>query len=215
MLSSYFRHSGEKTDKSRIFYGGAKGFSTDDFVDLDTPGAEPALIADFNRDGWLDIVFPNRKTGQSEGSILYYGAPDGFTRQRSLVLETAHSTRSQAADLDGDGWLDLIFSNQIESGSQFSSTLIYWGGPQGFTFERHTRLPTWGGYGICVADYNRDGHLDIAVPSYKGYRTRTTDRAYSGAGPRVSATPVTASCRQTQGPSVWQPISITTAGPIC
>jgi FG-GAP-like repeat len=104
-------------------------------------------------------------------------------------METAHSTRAQAADLDGDGWLDLIFSNQIESGSQFSSTLIYWGGPQGFIFERHTRLPTWGGYGICVADYNRDGHLDIAVPSYKGFRTRTTEsRVFWGAATGFSDT---------------------------
>jgi len=175
VLSGYFRRSGAETDVSRIYYGGPDGFTLDRITELDTPGAEPSLIADFNRDGWLDIVFPNRKTGQTEGSILYWGGPNGYSKQHSTILQTAHTTRAQAADLDGDGWLDLIFSNQIESGSQFSSTLIYWGGLEGFSTRRHTRLPTWGGYGICVADYNRDGYLDIAVPSYKGFHTRTTE----------------------------------------
>jgi hypothetical protein len=90
------------------------------------------------------------------------------------------STRAQAADLDGDGWLDLIFGNQMESESQFSSILIYWGEAEAFSLRRHARLPTWGGYGICVADYNRDGCLDIAVPSYKGFAPAPPSRACSG-----------------------------------
>ena len=53
--------------------------------------------------------------------------------------------------------------------------MIYWGGPDGFSVAHRTSLPTWGGYGICVADYNRDGCLDLAIPSYKGYKTRKTD----------------------------------------
>jgi hypothetical protein len=175
VLSGYFRRTGEKTDRSRIYYGSKNGYSLDHYQDLDAPGAEPSLIADFNRDGWPDIVFPNRKTGAMEGSMLYYGGPDGFSKERSVLMQTAHTTRAQAADLNGDGWLDLIFSNQIENGSQFTPTLIYWGGADGFSTERRTSLPTWGGYGICVADYNRDGFLDLAIPTYKGYKTRKTD----------------------------------------
>lgn len=174
-LSGYYRKPGAKTDVSRVYYGSKSGFSADRFTDLETPGAEPPLIADFNRDGWPDLVFPNRKTGSVEGSIVYYGGPNGFSKDRSQVMQTAHSTRAQAADLNADGWLDLVFSNQIENGNQFTPTLIYWGGPKGFTLDHRTSLPTWGGYGICVADYNRDGFLDMAIPSYKAYHTRKTD----------------------------------------
>ncbi len=175
VLSGYFRRPGAKTDVSRIYYGSKDGFSIRRYQDLEAPGAEPSLIADFNRDGWPDIVFPNRKTGAMEGSMLYYGGPSGYSKEHSVVLETAHTTRAQAADLNGDGWLDLIFSNQIENGSQFTPTMIYWGGADGFSTAHRTTLPTWGGYGICVADYNRDGFLDLAIPSYKGYKTRKTD----------------------------------------
>src|SRR5581483_10181363 len=94
VLSGYFRRPGAKTDVSRIYYGSKDGFSARRYQDLDAPGAEPSLIADFNRDGWLDIVFPNRKTGAMEGSMLYYGGPSGYSKERSIVLETAHTTRA-------------------------------------------------------------------------------------------------------------------------
>ena len=175
VLSGYNRRPGAKTDISRIYYGSTTGFSVERIHDLEAIGAEPATIADFNRDGWLDIVFPNRKSGFTDGSIVYYGSPSGFSKQRSVIIPTANTTRSQAADLNGDGWLELIFSNQIESGSQFTPNLIYWGGPEGFALQRRTELAGWGSYGICVADFNRDGYLDLAIPSYKGYRTRKTD----------------------------------------
>ena len=183
VLSGYYRRPGAKTDVSRIFFGTANGFTANRMQDLDTPGAEPSLIADFNRDGWLDLVFPNRKTGSAEGSIVYFGAREGYSRKTSVVLPTAHTTRAQAADLNGDGWLELIFSNQIDAGSQYTPALIYWGGPAGFSLKRRTELPTWGGYGICVADFNRDKYLDIAIPSYKGYRTRKTNSIVFWGGP--------------------------------
>ena len=175
VLSAYFRRPDAQTDVSRVFFGGPDGFSLKRSKDLEAPGAEPATIADFNRDGWLDLVFANRKTGTEEGSVLYFGGASGFSKDRSLILATANSTRSQAADLDADGWLELIFTNQIESGSQFTPTLIYWGSSGGFALQRRTELPTWGGYGCCVADFNQDGFLDISVPTYKGYHSRKSD----------------------------------------
>jgi hypothetical protein len=87
-------------------------------------------VADFNRDGFLDLAFGNYypdtdlatylplshvfgETGanyEGGGSEILYGSAARFVRANSRG-RSAHTTTVGVSDVDGDGWPDLFFAN--------------------------------------------------------------------------------------------------------
>lgn len=133
------------------------------------------FAADFNHDGWLDL-FVSQITG-SRGLILW-GGPNGFSLERGTWLNVDGSSCAQAADLNGDGWLELIVGGHQSLGQQCkfeSYVYIYWGGPDGFREDRRTQLPVHSCNSLTVADFNRDGVLDIFASCYNSGRERDLD----------------------------------------
>ena len=165
----------------QIFYGGPEGFSEPRLVSLTVDGIEHAdprfmSTADLNRDGYLDLVVPT--LGRHPGLLIYWGGPDGFDPSRTTVLETGGVVSSRVADLDGDGWLDLViggFKGNDPRDDYRTSVYIYWGGPEGFSNDRRTELPGYFPADVAVADLNNDGVLDIVVANYNAYQNRDTD----------------------------------------
>jgi hypothetical protein len=115
-------------------------------------------LCDFDRDGIIDVLITDRN-----GYFLYKGLPDGkfenVTKEMGLpVISNEASSRGMVAawaDLDGDGWEDLILGKDIfrnEKGKHF--TLV--------TMLSNLHLPSNTG-GIAVADYDGDGKLDLYV----------------------------------------------------
>ena len=117
-----------------------------------TPGG--VYVCDFNRDGILDILITD-----VSGNALYLGRRDGtfddVTEQLGLPRQSLDSTVAAWVDIDGDGWEDLILGGRIfrnESGQRFTD----------YTARSNLRLPL-DASGIAVADYDRDGKLDLYV----------------------------------------------------
>ncbi|MBO9605282.1 MAG: VCBS repeat-containing protein [Paenibacillaceae bacterium] len=132
------------------------------------------LAADFNRDGWLDL-FVSQIFGFS---YILWGGPDGYSMERSLKLNCDGGICAQAADLTGNGWLDLIVGGHLVMGKNAkyeSYIFIYWGGPDGYSEERRMQLPAHTANSLTVADFNRDGILDIFATSYNTGRERDID----------------------------------------
>jgi hypothetical protein len=158
---------------SYIYWGDGTGSYTER-TDLPTIGAQGSSVADLNRDGALDIVFSNRNTGDGSGyvydldSYIYWG--DG-TRNYTVInrseLPTMGTYGNSIADLDGDTWPDIIFSNHQSSPSDhIEDSYIYWGTGTGITgtsfiTSNRTGLPTMGAAGNTVGDLDNDGDLDI------------------------------------------------------
>ena len=128
-------------------------------------------IADLNRDGYLDLIFP---LGASEHAEIWYGSENGFSRGDSQGLPVDGPPHAVPADLDRDGWLDLIFTSgtDMKRFTVNTRTFIYWGGPKGFSPSNRTQLEGYTGLDGTVADLNRDGHLDIAVTNYRSDTNR-------------------------------------------
>ena len=128
-------------------------------------------IADLNKDGFLDLIFPEAGTEISE---IFWGSAEGYRPDNVLAIKANGTPHAVPADLDNDGWLDLIFASGFSQKEHtvHVDTLIYWGGPQGFSEDSTTGVEGFTTLDATVADFNRDGHLDIATTNYRSDTTR-------------------------------------------
>jgi hypothetical protein len=115
-----------------------------------------AYLCDFDRDGRLDVLLTDMQDG-----YLYRGLAGGkFREVASEVGLKFYPTRGGLplvvwADLDGDRWEDLIHGQTV------------WRNDRGKRFVDQTeccQLPIpFGGISVAVADYDRDGRLDLYI----------------------------------------------------
>jgi len=172
-----------------FFYGSARGFDfknprrlqLEDDGRLITEGRRLCL-ADFNNDGWLDLVVTS--VGHDR-CFIYWGGPDGFREDRRQALSVFRASAPQAADLTGNGYLDLIIGSHKPTVGQphDSFVYIYWNGPDGLREDRRTQIPITCALNIAIADFNNDGFLDLFVPSYHDGRVRDIDSFLFWGGP--------------------------------
>jgi hypothetical protein len=162
---------------SLVYWGSPTGFSPKNRTELETHGAGGIAVADVNFDGWLDIVFSNSAGfppieelmdyGQNYAfpdSYIYLGGPGGFSKERRIDLPTKGATDVKAADLNKDGYLEIIFSNAGSfSLPPLPDSYIYWGGPEGYSTARRTDLATNGASAVSVADLNKDSWPDLVL----------------------------------------------------
>ncbi len=158
----------------RIFQGGADGLRADRYYDVNpemTGVLQQILLADFNRDGYLDILMPlqtydEKPETMARSTQILWGGPEGFSADRSTHIPTFAYGQGHLADLNGNGYLDFL------TGNKNGFLNIYHGGPEGFSDDRMSRidigLPHIGT--INSADLTGNGYLDIVVGIAGHYR---------------------------------------------
>jgi hypothetical protein len=168
---------------SYIYWGGQSGFHPNERDSLPTVGAgDDISVADLNNDGYLDIVFPNHSTEPAHHSrylysYIYYGDSTGYSKENSVWLPTVASWSSSVADLNNDGWLDIVFSNFPYEQELFCYSYIYWGGQYGYSIGKKDSLYTQGGSAVMIADFNNDGYKDIVFGNQR-YASDTISYSY-------------------------------------
>ena len=141
--------------ESAIYWGSPRGYSPSNKSVVDAQMVFSGRFADFNRDGYLDLVLSEYATGGE--TDLYWGGPMGFGSNNRFTFRI-DGTRSQSiADLDGDGYLDILFP------TVHSEAVIFWNSPTGFSNERRTGLPAGLAVASEIADLDQDGHLDLII----------------------------------------------------
>ena len=160
------------SDSSRIFYGSPEGFSAERIEILPTYCSGTACLADIDRDGYIDII-----VGDNRGYVLIYlGGPEGYSPDRVLKIPMWSDWKggvTTAADLNHDGWLDLVVSTNGHLLRTQDTLTVFYGGPDGYSWDRAQDYK--GGYTpgrTSVADLNNDGNLDLIVPAYSTDLTR-------------------------------------------
>ena len=128
---------------------------------------------DLNSDGYEDIVLSNGY--YNTNSYIYWGDESGFfytfwgdapedeSNAYRCLLPTKSAHGNAIADLNSDGYLDIVFANKydISTVSQSTSSYIYWGSDSGYSTTNRSGLETHGAYGVTVGDINEDGNIDI------------------------------------------------------
>ena len=145
-------------------------------VGLPTQAAQNAAVADLNRDDYPDLVFAlsagfweyRGGSALASPSRIFWGSKEGFARDRFTDLEAAGASDVAAADLNGDGWPEIILANRERAGKFAIDSFIYWGGPDGFSPDRRTGLPTIQANAVTVADVNGDRRPDLVFANGEG-----------------------------------------------
>ena len=128
-----------------------------------TPGA--SVVADFNGDGIPDIATPNASFSSGTMSVLI-GNGDGTFKTPVTYPTGIFAAVINTGDFNNDGILDIAVTCQYDSSFNEGVINVFLGNGDG-TFQPQIAL-TIPGYSeaTVVADYNRDGILDIASLQY-------------------------------------------------
>ena len=147
------------SESIRVVLGSSRSIFSD-VITMPSPGnqlwEEHPVVADFNRDGHLDLVFRVSQAGNSFFMLL--GRGDGsFITQPLSVPDTPNFYK--AGDFNGDGIPDLAITFMF---IQKTSLYVYLGVGDG-TFKSPIVTETGEPFGMAVADFNGDRLDDVVV----------------------------------------------------
>jgi enediyne biosynthesis protein E4 len=125
-------------------------------------------FADYDKDGDLDLWI-NHWLFTSEQGYLWSNDGDGSFTDASLSAgipdDTMADFTTNFADIDNDGWLDLLISGD------YGSSQLFINNQDGtFTLTTTDVISDENGMGGAVGDYDNDGDLDWFVTSIYDYR---------------------------------------------
>ena len=145
----------------RVYLGSYDGiYKPGCHYDLPAVSAYGGFMADYNDDGFVDLLVSNQREGTralgEQTSSIYWGGQDGLSVDRVSRFPTEYALISMTADINRDGYLDIVMG-AVQGGT----TYVYWGGETGFSAERRQAVKLGDVWGIHLADVDRDGWLDL------------------------------------------------------
>lgn len=171
-------------DKLIVAWGDGNGNFTAIETLSDTPGGTSSAVADFNNDGVLDVVvYANSETvyakntpqgcipvrecrtkGSSAGgtSALYLGKDKRKYDSTHTLFSSTNPTSVASIDINGDGWLDLVFTCTLCAGPILETAVIEKGQLVGYSSG--PLVESGGVTGLeksQVVDADLDGDMDI------------------------------------------------------
>jgi arylsulfatase A-like enzyme len=147
-----------------------------------------AVFADFDNDGWLDVVVLDRSESNSTRAVLLLGTDDGTFEVKPTTFSglDASGISGEAADLDGDGLLDLVFAADPDNSSggrqvdpsRYESK-VYWNtGAHGARENRWLRVTF---SGLCDAALI-GARVELIAGDAKQYRWIHSNHTYKSGG---------------------------------
>jgi hypothetical protein len=143
------------------------------------------FCADFNGDGWPDILIAN----DGKPNHLWINQRNGTFKEEAVARGIAYNAMGKAeanmgiaiGDVDGDGLFDIFVTHLTEE-----TNTLWKQGPRGMFQDRTVGLglanPRWRGtgFGTVLVDIDHDGALDLAVVNGRVKRPASGGNAAPG-----------------------------------
>lgn len=152
-------------------------------IDLNHVGARGLATGDLTGNGYADILVGSRR---ADSSLVWYknnGNPrEGSWQKIHLGGAAPNNYMIRISDLDGDGLLDIIdgFGDDADSGAVGGGTFpdsLRWlknlGGTDTACFSASLIASYSSPAGIAIADFDADGHSDVAAAAWVDYNSLT------------------------------------------
>lgn len=134
------------------------------------PSDEGFAFGDIDRDGQLDIA---ATTGDAKGVVWYRnpgnGGADWSGTQVATFAEADFPDRTELADFNGDGRLDIVASE--ENGMPNGASTIWWEQPTNAfagNWAAHPIITQGSTNSMDVADMDQDGDVDLVLAEHYG-----------------------------------------------
>ncbi|HOT96813.1 MAG TPA: Ig-like domain-containing protein [bacterium] len=148
------------------------GFTRTELSSLPFGSGARAVAGDVNKDGFVDVFYPRRN---ASAVLLINNKAGGFTDQASsysLAILTDPNAPT-LADLDNDGYLDLVLSVASNQGDGKPQVLYYRNtGGSSFTKSGTIYIDC---YGAIVGDVDNDGLQDLYLIKRNKYSSEIAD----------------------------------------
>jgi hypothetical protein len=166
-LTAWYENTGEAAEKRFRRH----------VIDAQTVQPTHGHLADLDGDGDLDVVMAcgmrAKRDATDSHQVVWYenaGAPgDGSRWEKHLIGELLYGFEAVAADLNGDGHLDVVATGC--NGGEENEGEVCWfenpGEPRG-PWARHSIKPLRGATQVVTMDLDKDGRLDVAAATETG-----------------------------------------------
>jgi hypothetical protein len=131
----------------------------------DSDGRSNVEIADLNHDGLLDLIVTFR--GEKPSYVYFGNARGEFSVDRRASFTPLETQGVTVGDLNKDGWLDVVCPCYKNKGTRVTLSRIYFGSANGLSESNILELPTNGGTGSQISDYNNDGWPDLLLTCHR------------------------------------------------
>jgi len=165
-----------------LYYGSEQGFNKENVVKIPFASGYEATAADLNEDGKVDIVAVNSMHGGDLNdpyggvNIIWGDKKNGqsqTTFENRTILNEVNASTSNVADLNKDGYLDIIIGFFDRMDKKPTNFVIYYGNESGYDTTKRQVIACEGrSSSPMVVDINKDGWLDIVVNSYSKDKIR-------------------------------------------
>ncbi len=146
---------------SSIYWGKIGGGFAPEPTELPTVGASDVEVADLDGDGDLDIVFANSIDNDGShyvDSYVYLNSGAGaYSSTPDVLLPTIGASGVAARNLDGTGWMDLVFASLTDGSGQAVPSPVFLGNSSGWNSTPDLELPMKGASDVLIPDLPRVG----------------------------------------------------------
>ena len=157
------------------YLGGPDGFSQERMWEMPLHGTGAGGLAcitpaDLNGDGHLDLiaVVMGHYARQESGFYILRGGPKGYLPERTEFHPTdASSIMISAADLNNNGYLDLLVPAYSTKFTRELPAHIFWGSADGIDYDHPTPIPCDSSCAFFPVDLTGNGYLDVLAVCHR------------------------------------------------